>query len=224
MASRDRSAKSASSRRGTSPKYHQMSPDNFETSPRSADSIRKVALSRAEWLEEEEEEELTPQKPYTSPVKSLPQQKPYTSPEVSVKTLPQNQAEALDNVNQMITHEKLSSYQTRALDSVRMALQQINEDQENLSNQQLERTLTMISLASQLTEESLHLGLLPDSIFDTFAVLNSRAMSDMSHGEDEYSLDDNMSAYNTGAEFLRPITKMSVENQVCSEMTSFLLF
>ncbi|CAG2255504.1 unnamed protein product [Mytilus edulis] len=219
LASRDRSAKSdASSRRGTSPKYHQMSPDNFETSPRSADSIRKVALSRAEWLEEEEEE-LTPQKPYTSPVKSLPQQKPYTSPEVSVKTLPQNQAEALDNVNQMITHEKLSSYQTRALDSVRMALQQINEDQENLSNQQLERTLTMISLASQLTEESLHLGLLPDSIFDTFAVLNSRAMSDMSHGEDEYSLDDNMSAYNTGAEFLRPITKMSVENQ---HMTAFL--
>ncbi|CAG2201073.1 unnamed protein product [Mytilus edulis] len=127
LASRDRSAKSdASSRRGTSPKYHQMSPDNFETSPRSADSIRKVALSRAEWLEEEEEE-LTPQKPYTSPVKSLPQQKPYTSPEVSVKTLPQNQAEALDNVNQMITHEKLSSYQTRALDSVRMALQQITK-------------------------------------------------------------------------------------------------
>ncbi|XP_076082151.1 uncharacterized protein LOC143052885 isoform X5 [Mytilus galloprovincialis] len=218
LASCDRSAKSASSRRGTSPKYHQMSPDNFEASPRSADSIRKVALSRAEWLEEEEEE-LTPQKPYTSPVKSLPQQKPYTSPEVSVKTLPQNQAEALDNVNQMITQEKLSSYQTRALDSVRMALQQINEDQENLSNQQLERTLTMISLASQLTEESLHLGLLPDSIFDTFAVLNSRAMSDMSHGEDEYSLDDNMSAYNTGAEFLRPITKMSFENQ---HMTAFL--
>ncbi|XP_063437052.1 uncharacterized protein LOC134718457 isoform X3 [Mytilus trossulus] len=221
LASRERSAKSdASSRKGTSPKYYQMSPDNFETPPRSADSIRKVALSRSEWLEEEEdEEEETPQQPYTSPVKSLPQQKPYTSPEVSVKTLPQNQAEALDNVNQMITHEKLSSYQTRALDSVRMALQQINEDQENLSNQQLERTLTMISLASQLTEESLHLGLLPDSIFDTFAVLNSRAMSDMSHGEDEYSLDDNMSAYNTGAEFLRPITKMSVENQ---NMTAFL--
>ncbi|CAC5411822.1 unnamed protein product [Mytilus coruscus] len=221
LASRDRSAKSdASSKRGTSPNYYHMSPNDFETSPRSENSLRKAALSKAEWLEEQE----TPQKPYTSPeksfVKSLPLQNPYASPEeLFVKTLPQNQAEALDNLNQMITQEKLSSYQTRALDSVRMALQQINEDQENLSNQQLERTLTMISLASQLTEESLQLGLLPDSIFDTFAALNTRAMSDVSHGEDEYSLDDNISWYNTGAEFLRPITKLSVGNE---QMTAFL--
>jgi uncharacterized membrane-anchored protein YitT (DUF2179 family) len=67
-----------------------------------------------------------------------------------------------DMVKQMIAKEKLSSLQTRTLDSVRMALQQINEDQENLSNQQLERTLTIISLASQLTEESRELLTLSD--------------------------------------------------------------
>jgi hypothetical protein len=102
----------------------------------------------------------------------------------------------------MIAKEKLSSLQTRTLDSVRMALQQISEDQENLSNQQLERTLTIISLASQLTEESLQLGVFPDSIFGTFAALNSRAMSDMTHGEDDYSIDDGSVHM---ADFLRPI-------------------
>lgn len=128
------------------------------------------------------------------------------------KQLPPSQADALSSIKQMIAKEKLSSLQTRTLDSVRMALQQINEDQENLSNQQLERTLTIISLASQLTEESLQLGVFPDSIFDTFAALNSRAMSDMTHGEDDYSIDDGSVHM---ADFLRPITKSTMGDEVC---------
>lgn len=136
-----------------------------------------------------------------------------STPDVNFdKQLPPSQADALSSIKQMIAKEKLSSLQTRTLDSVRMALQQINEDQENLSNQQLERTLTIISLASQLTEESLQLGVFPDSIFDTFAALNSRAMSDMTHGEDDYSIDDGSVHM---ADFLRPITKSTMGEEVC---------
>lgn len=126
-----------------------------------------------------------------------------------------SQLEALDSLKEMMGKEKLSSFQARTLESIRQALQQINDQQENLTNQQLERTLTVISLASQLTEESLHLGVFPDSIFETFAVLNSRAMSEMTHGEDDYSFDDNLSSFGTTAEFLRPITKMSIRDEVC---------
>lgn len=129
--------------------------------------------------------------------------------------LSQTQLEALDSIREMIGKEKLSSFQSRTLESIRQALQQVNEQQENLTDKQLERTLTVISLASQLTEESIQLGVFPDSIFETFAVLNSRAMSEMTHGEDDYSFDDNLSSFGTTAEFLRPITKMSIRDEVC---------
>lgn len=102
-----------------------------------------------------------------------------TTPREGVmRDLPPSQEFAVDNVKTMLEEENLSSMQQRTLESVRSALQKISDDPV-LTDVQLERTLTIISLASQLTEESLQLGVLPDTMFEQFADLNSRAMSDL---------------------------------------------
>lgn len=122
--------------------------------------------------------------------------------------LPRTQESAVENMKMMLEEENLSSLQLRTLESVRSALQEINEaPKPDLTEVQLERTLTLISLASQLTEESLQLGVLPESVFDAFASLNSRCMSNMSHGEDNFTIDD--TPYPV-TEYLRPLTRDSI--------------
>ncbi|XP_060075166.1 uncharacterized protein LOC132554861 [Ylistrum balloti] len=119
--------------------------------------------------------------------------------------LPKCQSSALNNMKSMMEEENMSSVQHRTLESVRSALKTLNEKDQELSDLQLERTITLISLASQLTEESIQLGVLPESVFDAFAEINSRAMSNMSHGEEEFLIDDT-----PGGELLRPMTQGSV--------------
>lgn len=128
--------------------------------------------------------------------------------------LPKCQSSALNNMKTMMEEDNMSSMQHRTLESVRSALKTLNEKEQELSDLQLERTITLISLASQLTEESIQLGVLPESMFDAFAEINSRAMSNMSPGEDpEILIDDTQ-----GAELLRPMTQGSVLTEVCDWM------
>uniref|UniRef100_K1QS16 Uncharacterized protein n=1 Tax=Magallana gigas TaxID=29159 RepID=K1QS16_MAGGI len=108
-----------------------------------------------------------------------------TTPREGVmRDLPPSQESAVDNVKTMLEEENLSSMQQRTLESV-SALQKISDDPV-LTDVQLERTLTIISFASQLTEESLQLGVLPDTMFEQFADINSRAMSDLGISEDDF--------------------------------------
>ena len=118
----------------------------------------------------------------------------------------------------MLEEENLSGMQHRTLDGLRSALQKVN-DERALTDLQLERTLTIISLASQLTEESLQLGVLPETMFDQFADINSRAMSDMSHGEDQFELDDS-SLSMPPIEFLRPLTQESNRKEVSCDTST----
>lgn len=128
----------------------------------------------------------------------------HTIPSVDLpNNLPSTQKAAINTMKLMMEEENLSSMQHRTLETIRSAVKVMNEVE--LTDTQLERTITLISIASQLTEESLQLGILPESIFDTFAEINSRAMSDLSHGEDDYQMID--TPYHAQQDFLRPLTQ-----------------
>lgn len=88
------------------------------------------------------------------------------------------QSDALNSLKKMMTEEKLTTEQQRTLDSMRSAIKSVTEH-EALKDIQLERTVTILSLASQLARESVELGIVPDSIFNSFATIDSRAMSAM---------------------------------------------
>nr|XP_022306043.1 uncharacterized protein LOC111112655 isoform X13 [Crassostrea virginica] len=137
---------------------------------------------------------------------------------IEARELPPSQEAAVNNVKTMLEEENLSSMQQRTLESVRSALQKISADP-ILTDVQLERTLTIISLASQLTEESLQLGVLPDSVFDQFADINSRAMSELGVGEDDFRVSETP---NPPLEFLRPLTRDSMSTR--DEPSSMLTF
>lgn len=124
--------------------------------------------------------------------------------------LPMSQSSALHNMKTMMEEENMNSIQHRTLESVRAALQTLNKNERELSDTQLERTITLISLASQLTEESIHLGVLPESVFDAFADVNYRAASKMSQRDDDFFMED-------GA-LHRPITQGSAITEVCDWM------
>lgn len=126
-----------------------------------------------------------------------------------MRDLPPSQESAVDNVKTMLEEENLSSMQQRTLESVRSALQKISDDPV-LTDVQLERTLTIISLASQLTEESLQLGVLPDTMFEQFADINSRAMSDLGISEDDFRVSETP---NPPMELLRPLTRDSLNTR-----------
>nr|XP_034321491.1 uncharacterized protein LOC117687995 [Crassostrea gigas] len=133
-----------------------------------------------------------------------------TTPREGVmRDLPPSQESAVDNVKTMLEEENLSSMQQRTLESVRSALQKISADPV-LTDVELERTLTIISLASQLTEESLQLGVLPDTMFEQFADINSRAMSDLGISEDDFRLSE---THNPPMELLRPLTRYSLNTR-----------
>lgn len=133
-----------------------------------------------------------------------------TTPREGVmRDLPPSQESAVDNVKTMLEEENLSSMQQRTLESVRSALQKISDDPV-LTDVQLERTLTIISLASQLTEESLQLGVLPDTMFEQFADINSRAMSDLGISEDDFRVSETP---NPPMELLRPLTRDSLNTR-----------
>nr|XP_034321464.1 uncharacterized protein LOC105319063 isoform X21 [Crassostrea gigas] len=142
-----------------------------------------------------------------------------TTPREGVmRDLPPSQESAVDNVKTMLEEENLSSMQQRTLESVRSALQKISDDPV-LTDVQLERTLTIISLASQLTEESLQLGVLPDTMFEQFADINSRAMSDLGISEDDFRVSETP---NPPMELLRPLTRDSLNTR--DEPSSMMTF
>ena len=92
--------------------------------------------------------------------------------------LAQSQSEAVENLKKMMSEENLNLDQQRTLNEMRSALKSVS-DREALKDIQLERTVTILSLASQIARESIELGVLPDSMFNSFANMDSRAMSQM---------------------------------------------
>ena len=88
------------------------------------------------------------------------------------------QSDALNNLKEMMEEENLTLDQQRTLNEMRSALKSVS-DREALKDIQLERTVTILSLASQIARESIELGVLPDSMFNSFANMDSRAMSEM---------------------------------------------
>lgn len=128
---------------------------------------------------------------------------------VDGQELPHSQECAVSNVKIMLEEDNLSSIQHRTLESVRNALQKINTDP-ILTDVQLERTLTLVSLASQLTEESIQLGILPDTVFEQFADINSRAMSELGISEEDFRVSETP---NPPLELLRPLTRGSLSTR-----------
>ena len=95
-----------------------------------------------------------------------------------VLDLAPTQSDAVNNLKKMMSEENLSLDQQRTLNEMRSALKSVS-DREALKDIQLERTVTILSLASQIARESIELGVLPDSMFNSFANMDSRAMSQM---------------------------------------------
>lgn len=88
------------------------------------------------------------------------------------------QSDSLNNLKKMMTEENLTAEQQRTLDEMRSALKSVSE-REALKDIQLERTVTILSLASQIAKESVELGVVPDSVFSSFANMDSRALSEL---------------------------------------------
>ena len=90
--------------------------------------------------------------------------------------LPPSQSEALSNLKSMMAEDNLTLEQQKTLESLRSAIRTLSREQA-LRDVQLERTVTILSLASQIAQESVELGVLPDSVFDSFSKVGSRAIS-----------------------------------------------
>jgi hypothetical protein len=93
--------------------------------------------------------------------------------------LPPSQSEALNNLKTMMAEDNLNIEQQKTLESLRSAIRSLSREQA-LRDVQLERTVTILSLASQIAQESVELGVLPDSVFDSFSKVGSRAISAIS--------------------------------------------
>ena len=86
------------------------------------------------------------------------------------------QTDALNSLKTMMAEENLTFEQQKTLDSLRSAIKSVT-DHDAMKDLQLERTVTILSLASQIARESVELGIVPDSVFNSFANMDSRAMS-----------------------------------------------
>ena len=86
------------------------------------------------------------------------------------------QTDALNSLKTMMSEENLTFEQQKTLDSLRSAIKSVT-DHDAMKDLQLERTVTILSLASQIARESVELGIVPDSVFNSFANMDSRAMS-----------------------------------------------
>lgn len=94
--------------------------------------------------------------------------------------LTRSQSDALQNLKSMMAEENFNSEQKQTLQSFRSAIRNLSS-QQALRDIQLERTVTILSLASQIARESVELGVLPDTVFDSFAKMDDpRSVSVMS--------------------------------------------
>ncbi|KAK6184648.1 hypothetical protein SNE40_007080 [Patella caerulea] len=74
--------------------------------------------------------------------------------------------------------DKLPAYQQKILESLRSALKVLSDTKSELEDEEILRTLTVVSLASQLTQESMLLGVRPNSLFKTLADLSKRLLDE----------------------------------------------
>ncbi|XP_053387320.1 uncharacterized protein LOC123542904 [Mercenaria mercenaria] len=103
-----------------------------------------------------------------------------TDPDEGVATeLSPCQSEALNNLKSMMAEDNLNLEQQKTLESLRSVIRSLSAEQA-LRDIQLERTVTILSLASQIAQESVELGVLPDSVFDSLSKVGSRAISAVS--------------------------------------------
>lgn len=131
-----------------------------------------------------------------------------------------SQADALQNMKNMMAEENMNIEQQKTLDSLRSAIRTLSREQ---SQVQLERTVTILSLASQIARESVELGILPDGVFDGFAKMDSRSMSVLSDkivekGEAASRLDENMKVKSKSPDILQHDLKT---DEVCGYCFKF---
>lgn len=90
---------------------------------------------------------------------------------------PQTALETIvQNLQKMMTNESsLEPQQTKALTAVREAVK-LASSENSLSVDQAMQTLAIVSLAAQLAEESLKLGIKPGCFFNLFGKLNMAAL------------------------------------------------
>ena len=87
--------------------------------------------------------------------------------------------QVLSSLKTMVEEEQFNMEHWKTLDSLRSALQTVSAERPP-KDVQLERTVTIFSLASQIAKESIELGILPDGVFSRFGNMDSRAMSVLS--------------------------------------------
>ena len=166
--------------------------EDYESRPVSPDRMRTATPSTNSSITEEppsatpKKAFATPRPPTVSPPSlRLSSSSSSTMSEVDLYLdegvdldLAPTQSDALNNLKQMMTEEDLTMEQEKTLESLRSAIKSVTKSRA-LKDVQLERTMTILSLASQIARESIELDIAPDSIFNSFANIDSRAMSVM---------------------------------------------
>ncbi|ESO89706.1 hypothetical protein LOTGIDRAFT_234110 [Lottia gigantea] len=94
--------------------------------------------------------------------------------------LPPIQQYVIKNLKAMMAdpEDKLPAYQQKILETVRLALRVLNDTKVELAEEELLRSVSVVSLASQLTHEAMQLGVRPDSLFKTLASVSRRLLEE----------------------------------------------
>ena len=108
-------------------------------------------------------------------------------------TLPPAQESAMESMRKMLMEESLAPRQQQMLDSMRSAMSKLRHEKteergqadgsSRLTGDELLRTMTVFTLASQLSHEALKLGVRPNSIFRNFSRLDTRVLSEIAPAE-----------------------------------------
>lgn len=81
-----------------------------------------------------------------------------------------------ENLKSVLAADKLTLEQQKTFESLKSVIKSLSEEQA-LRDMQLERTVSILSLASQIAQESVEQGVLPDTFLDRFSKMGSRGMS-----------------------------------------------
>lgn len=93
-----------------------------------------------------------------------------------VMEMSDSRAEALDNMKAFMMEEEVVHQPQKTLESLRTALRTMSSEQK-FRDVQLERTVSILSLASQIAQDSVELGILPDEVFEHYSRMGSREKS-----------------------------------------------
>ncbi|KAL4216430.1 hypothetical protein ACF0H5_024155 [Mactra antiquata] len=168
------------------PEISNIEEDN-ESSPLTVRNVTSASMSGKKVVPKEIEGPISPPKEAFKTPRSA-RNSEISDDVISVSTDPdegvameitQSQSEALNTMKSLMDEENMTFEQQKTLDSLRSAIRSLSSERK-LRDIQLERTVTILSLASQIARESVELGILPDGVFDGFAKMDSRSISVLS--------------------------------------------